>query len=1395
MKLKSIFFYFTILTLITSAFGLYFYYNAQKTAAYNEDRLVSISHTNSIKRSFSEMLSRYQRITLSLSRHPALSLLLKQHSLENLNNANNILDIYNSSMQTSACYLMDMNGITIASSNRNDLSSFVGENYSFRPYFKNAVQGNPFIYMALGITSGGRGIYFSNPVFDEERALTGVVVIKENVKTIEEDILGKHAPTHAEHKDFVFITDENGVVFISDHPDKILHTLWEIDKKSIDRINSSKQFGKGPWPWVGFKKTGQKKISDKSGKKYDLIVTDVKEPYGWKIVHLSDTEAISGRVLSSLLNAAGYILLFLFILLISVLFILNFQATKTGKTLQRRIEYEEVLATISSNLAGIGIDSIDTAIDNSLSLIGNFIKADRAYIFQFNKNADTMDNTHEWCAVGVEPQIQNLKDISVEKELSWFMEHIKNKGIFNVPDVTRLPKKAQLEKQHFGDQGIQSLIVLPIEKSGNLMGFIGFDSVGKCREWENNEALLLKFFCQALGHVLDRKKAEEALKKQNYYLETSQALGQIGTWELDLITNTLFWTDENCRIFGVPEGSVVDYKIFLNKVHPDDREYVNREWKFAVEGNPYDIEHRLLLDGEVKWVREKANVEFDDNGKAVSAIGFTQDITERNQAKEKLKAERDLMQNIMEISPAGITRVDREGKIAYANQRAQEILGIRFDEAETITFDDPKWEITDFFGTPIPQEKLPFYIVKKTGKSVYGIQYAIEWPNGRRTLLSINSSPLMNEKGKFAGMVSSLDDITEKYKTEKKYKMLFDEMIDGFALHEVICDDSGKPVNYRFLEINPAFERMTGLKSESLIGQTVLDVMPKTEPFWIEKYGKVALTGKPDSFENYSQELDRYFHVTAFRYAENQFACIFVDVTKNKLAEAERTRLVEAINQAGESIVITDRDGNIQYTNPTFEKTTGYSSEEAFDKNPRFLKSGFQNISFYKGLWNTILSGNRWIGELVNKRKTGELYTSECSISPVKDGNGQITNFVWISKDISKQKNLEKRINQAQKIESIGSLAGGIAHDFNNILFPIVGMSELLMEDLLPDSLEYENAQEIYKAGNRAKELVNQILSFSRQAEQEMMPVKFQKILKEVLKLCRSTIPANIEIKQEIQSDCGSIWANATQLHQIGMNLITNAYHAVQDKNGKIIIELKEIIIESDDMDSISAGPGKYALLSVTDNGTGMSDEIKNKIFDPYFTTKEKGKGTGLGLAVVYGIVKESGGDIKVYTEVGFGTTFRVYLPLMQKTPDPKSSDFKIDMQTGHEHILLVDDEPPIARLVQLILERLGYTVTVRLSSIEALEAFKEKSEKFDLVISDMSMPHMTGDQLALEIRKISPDMPIIICTGFSERINKDKAEEIGVSGFLMKPVVKSDMATMIRKVLDEAMDIYEVRI
>lgn len=382
---------------------------------------------------------------------------------------------------------------------------------------------------------------------------------------------------------------------------------------------------------------------------------------------------------------------------------------------------------------------------------------------------------------------------------------------------------------------------------------------------------------------------------------------------------------------------------------------------------------------------------------------------------------------------------------------------------------------------------------------------------------------------------------------------------------------------------------------------------------------------------------------------------------------------------------------------------------------------------------------------------------------------------------------LEKRMQQAQKMESIGSLAGGIAHDFNNLLFPIIGFSEMLMEDCSGESTEYQNAREILTAARRASELVKQILSFSRQSEDKSMPVRFQSILKEVLKLCRSTLPTDITIHQELNPQCGFIMANPTQLHQIAMNLITNAYHAIAPDHGEISLRLCEKQFCQEDVSAFSLEPGRYVMLTVSDTGKGITPDIIDKIFDPYFTTKEKGKGTGLGLSVVHGIVNEYGGEIKVYSEVGQGTVFNVYLPLMEKSVEiPTENKMKIS-QIGNEHILLVDDEEPIVQMVKTMLERLGYRVTFRTGSIEAVEAFKANTDAFDLVVTDMTMPNMTGDQLAKRLLAINPDIPIIILTGFSERINKDKIENLGIKGFLMKPVVISDMAQKIRSVLDES--------
>ena len=391
-----------------------------------------------------------------------------------------------------------------------------------------------------------------------------------------------------------------------------------------------------------------------------------------------------------------------------------------------------------------------------------------------------------------------------------------------------------------------------------------------------------------------------------------------------------------------------------------------------------------------------------------------------------------------------------------------------------------------------------------------------------------------------------------------------------------------------------------------------------------------------------------------------------------------------------------------------------------------------------------------------------------------------------IATDITKIKSMEERLRRAQKLESIGNLAGGIAHDFNNLLFPIIGMAELLMEDLPPGSPEHENAQEIFKAGKRGSDLVRQILAFSRQTEHKMLPIRLQPIVKEVLKLLRASIPANIEITKQIDSGCGRIMADPTQIHQIAMNLITNAYHALEKSGGTITVTLSETSARGEDMFDNRLEPGGYARLRISDNGCGIDPAIMDLIFEPYFTTKDKGKGTGLGLATAYGITREHKGDIKVYSTPGIGTTFDVYLPLMETPATSELPEKSAELQRGLERILLVDDEAAVVGIEKQMLERLGYRVTERTSSSDALKAFAAHPGDFDLVISDMTMPNMTGDQLARQLIAMRPDIPIIICTGFSEHINQHKASTMGIKGLLMKPIVKSELAKMVRKVLDE---------
>ncbi|MDQ1256932.1 MAG: hypothetical protein QG656_1532, partial [Candidatus Hydrogenedentes bacterium] len=515
----------------------------------------------------------------------------------------------------------------------------------------------------------------------------------------------------------------------------------------------------------------------------------------------------------------------------------------------------------------------------------------------------------------------------------------------------------------------------------------------------------------------------------------------------------------------------------------------------------------------------------------------------------------------------------------------------------------------------------------------------------------------------------------------------------------------------------------------------------------------------------------------------------FRDITEHRRVEDERARLAMAVESIPEAVIVTDTEGTIQYVNPAFEQITGYARSETIGNNPRMLKSGKQDDAFYKRLWETVAGGQVWSDRFVNKRKDGTLYDEEATISPVLDAAGHTTHYVGIKRDISDRIAAELRQQQAQKLEAVGTLAGGIAHDFNNILGIILGYGQMLLLDLPEDSPMREEVDQILAASERAKNLVRQILTFSRHGKEERQPLRLDLIVAEAVKFLRASIPSTILIRADVDRTCPMVLADPTQMHQILMNLCTNAYHAMQDQGGELNIDLKPFQVDSVFAETHPGlSEGAYVLLSVSDTGSGIDPSVMNRIFDPFFTTKPQGQGTGLGLATAHGIVSSHGGVISVYSELGKGSTFHVYLPSIESGADdaPLTDE---PIRGGHENILVVDDEPALARALDATLKRFGYTVVALTNSAEALTLFRSQPRRFDLIVTDQTMPGMTGEALAKEILSLRPGMPIIISTGFSNHMTSEKAEQLGIAGFLMKPAQARQIAKLVREVLDKSLE------
>ncbi len=548
-----------------------------------------------------------------------------------------------------------------------------------------------------------------------------------------------------------------------------------------------------------------------------------------------------------------------------------------------------------------------------------------------------------------------------------------------------------------------------------------------------------------------------------------------------------------------------------------------------------------------------------------------------------------------------------------------------------------------------------------------------------------------------------------------------------------------------------------------------------------------------------SDNLSEWLEVSAFPFKDDtgtlRGVIVYMkNVTDRKKAEdalrESENRYRTLFDSACDAIFLYEIEEHFIDVNRAACSRLGYSREELLQMSPTDVISPEQLDLFADRIKKLIRFDGHIVFESVHKRRDGTTFPVEGSSRLIEYDKKKAV--LTIARDISKRKRAEEEKNklqaqlrQAQKMESIGTLAGGIAHDFNNILFPIIGYAEMSLEDIPENSEIYNNIHEILKAANRAKDLVQQILTFSRKSEHECKPIQIRFIIKEVLKLLRASLPSTIEIVQHIEEKCDWIMGNPAQMHQLIMNLCTNAYHAMREKGGILEVSLKNVVLSYDDVAYYSdIKPGSYVKLNIRDTGHGMGSEILERIFDPYYTTKKTGEGTGLGLSIVHGIVKTHKGYINVYSEPGNGTTFYVYLPGIVNDTGESPTLSEESPPGGDEHILLIDDEEQIAEMCQKKLERLGYHVTALTDSFEGMELFLREPEKFDLVITDRTMPGMTGLKLASELLRIRPDIPIILISGFGKVPLKEKA--IGIRGYVTKPVIISDLAKIIRRVLDQ---------
>jgi PAS domain S-box-containing protein len=904
------------------------------------------------------------------------------------------------------------------------------------------------------------------------------------------------------------------------------------------------------------------------------------------------------------------------------------------------------------------------------------------------------------------------------------------------------------------------------------------------------------------------KKEVNFLKKTESGLSSSLSMYRDFVEDTeDLITrvdgdgNFTFVNSSAEKIFGLKPEECIGLSAF-SFVHPDDQEKTKDQFQQYVDKRVYSgiFENRQVSrSGRITSMLWTTKFHYDKNEKVINIDGIGRDISKRKEVEDSLRETKERFSTFMDNIPGVSFIKDQEGRHLFCNRTLEKILRKSRDDWIGKTNEElfPPDIARDFDKND--QQ------VFATGKPSVGIE-SVQTKEGTQYWLVTKFLIQGTGDARYLGGVGI--DISEQRRSEEEIrnaKQEWEKTFDAVQDPMMIVDNQ-----HRMRRVNVAMAERLGVTPQEAVGRTCYrEIHCSDSPVQDCPHQALLKDGKPHSLGIYEENFGGHYYKSVYPIHDVDGVLtgsvhILRDINEQKKIESallESEERFRSIMEYSPSVIeLYDKDGMQTYVNHAYEKLWGFPASHTVNKFNVLKSKEVQET----GLMEYVKRA--YAGEVMSVpdykfdstgdtegQGQGRVRWLSTTIYPLKDKDGNTENIVITHEDISDVKfaeedrrKLEKQLRQAAKMEAIGTLAGGIAHDFNNILGIILGYAEMAKEDAPSSSEISKQIDSVIKAGLRGKELVKHILAFSRKIEHDIVPIQLDRVVSESLKLLRASIPSTVEIRKKVEVQSSAIMADATQIHQVLMNLCTNAAYAMEEKRGILKIELAQADLSVEDIaTSPSAKPGSYVRLSVSDTGTGMDRQTVERIFEPFFTTKQQEKGTGMGLSVVHGIVTGLGGVIRVDSNLGQGTVFDVFFPVAKGMVSLKAEEKTSSIDRGVEHVLFVDDEEMMVEMGQAVLERLGYQVTAMNSADEALELFKSKPDDFGLVITDQTMPEMTGMQFSKELLAIRPDIPIILCTGFSKKLSEKDIKAIGIRELAMKPLEIRKMAEIIRRVLD----------